>query len=104
MKIFISGPISGHDDYLEKFAEAERKLKDEGFTVINPAEVCKALPKDTTHEQYMDLTMEMLSWCNAIYMLNGWEKSPGASAEHSYAQCLGKTIYFNDVKMSGVTK
>lgn len=85
MKIFISGPISKTTDYMERFNEAERTLKDSGFEVVNPAAVCASLPESTTHDQYMELTMAMLKWCDGIYQLKGWKGSLGARQEYGYA-------------------
>ncbi len=47
MKLYISGPITGTDDYMERFAAAQKELEEEGWTVINPALVNSNLPKDT---------------------------------------------------------
>ena len=33
----------------------------------------------------MDMSMMMLSMCDGIYMLKGWEKSTGANREFGYA-------------------
>ncbi|MGN0352409.1 MAG: DUF4406 domain-containing protein [Roseburia sp.] len=85
MRIYISGPITGTDDYMERFAEAEEKLKKRGYSVINPAGVNFMMPKDTTYEEYMTMSLTMLGMCGAIYMLKGWEKSCGANREYGYA-------------------
>lgn len=37
--IYISGKVSGTDDYMERFAKAEKKLTEQGFSVINPAKM-----------------------------------------------------------------
>lgn len=86
MKIYISGAITGTTDYMERFAEAEEYLKEKGYTVINPAKVNANLPEDTTWQQYMDMSMTMLSMCEAVYMLNGWAGSTGANRELEYAK------------------
>lgn len=85
MKIYISGPITGERDYLEAFARAEKELKAEGNEIINPAEIMKTMPITTTHRQYMDISIVLLSQCDAIYMLKGWKRSTGAQIEWTYA-------------------
>ena len=85
MRIYISGPITGTDDYMERFSIAEEKLKKDGYSVINPAAVNSKLPLDTTYEEYMTMSISMLDMCGAIYMLNGWEKSCGSNREYGYA-------------------
>lgn len=36
--IYISGKMTGTDDYAERFAKAEQELTRQGFSVINLAE------------------------------------------------------------------
>lgn len=85
MKVYISGPITGTEDYMERFARAEAKLKAEGYEVINPAEVNSHLPKGTTYEEYMKMAMMLLGMCDSVYMLKNWIESKGAMQEFNYA-------------------
>lgn len=87
MKVYISGKITGltRDIYLTKFANAEKKLKDMGYEVINPVALNDMLPVDTTWQQYMDVSLVLLKMCDAIYLLDGWEDSPGARVEYTFA-------------------
>ena len=95
-KCYISGAITGTDGYMERFAEAEKKLSKDFFSVINPAKVNAQLPDDTTYEEYMKMSLTMLEMCDYIYMLTGWENSNGACLEYQYAKALGKNIIFQD--------
>lgn len=85
MKIYISGAISNTDDFMERFAKAEKELKEQGYSVVNPAKVNAQLPEDTTYEEYMNMCFCMLDMCDGIYMLKGWGKSCGANREYGYA-------------------
>lgn len=85
MKIYISGPITGTVDYMERFARAEEKLAREGNVVINPAKVNAGLPKTTTHKEYMEMAICMLSMCDAIFLMDGWANSAGCNEEVAYA-------------------
>lgn len=82
--VYISGPIRGCDLYRENFSNAEMLLKQKGYDVINPAEVSFVLP-DLTHEQYMHIDYALMDLCNAVYFLNGWKDSEGATLEFEYA-------------------
>lgn len=84
MRIYISGPITGVDSYLENFKAAEEELKAGGFEVINPAAFNRVLP-EMDYEEYMKIDLELLELCDGIYMLEGWKQSKGANREYGYA-------------------
>lgn len=94
MTIYISGPISGTDDYEERFARAEEALIAKGLDVINPVKRASALPTVFTYEQILRLDIADLDECDGIYMLRGWRDSRGASEEFRYAWQSDKTIIF----------
>ena len=97
MKIFISGKITGVKDYMARFEAAEKFLEAMGYegNVINPAKVCDSLPKETTeYEEYIDVTLTLLKQCDAVFMLDGWEESRGASLEWQYATTFGYEIFY----------
>ena len=81
MKVYISGPITGTNDYMERFNNAQKRIESRGHSVINPALVNSNLPKDTTYDEYMSMSFTMLDMCEAIYLLNGFNKSIGALKE-----------------------
>lgn len=86
MKVYISGPITGTNDYLERFNKAESHLIDLGYTVVNPALVNSNLPKGTTWSEYMEMSLCMLKMCDAIYLMKGWENSRGCIIEKNFAE------------------
>lgn len=92
-KVYISGPITGVDDYKEKFARVEEMYKAAGHYVLNPAKLSDLLPEDcTTWKQYMDFAIELLKMSSIVVMLPGWEKSKGACVEYYLARELDKMI------------
>ena len=94
MRVYISGAITGTDDYMERFANAEKELTEQGYSVVNPAKVNAQLPEDTTYEEYMKMCFCMLDMCEAIFMLQGWGKSCGANRELGYAIAMKKTVFY----------
>jgi hypothetical protein len=88
MKIYIAGSITDNPDYEKQFKIAEKRLISEGHAVINPV---KNL--GFTYREYIDMGLCELMKCDAIYLLPGWEKSPGARLEWRYATVTGMQIF-----------
>lgn len=97
--IYISGAISGTDDYMERFEKAETELETIGYTVINPAKINSFLPITTTWEQYMEIDYKLLDICDYIYMTKGWQNSKGANAELEYAKEHNIKIIYESEKV-----
>ncbi|MCD7724909.1 MAG: DUF4406 domain-containing protein [Clostridiales bacterium] len=95
-KIYISGAITGTDDYMERFEAAEKALTEQGYIVINPAKINAQMPKETTYEEYMKVSMTLLDMADGIYMLKGWRESLGANREYGYALGKDKVIKYED--------
>lgn len=53
MRVYISGPITGHEDYMLNFKDAETYLTEQGYIVFNPAAVNSQMPTDTTYDEYI---------------------------------------------------
>lgn len=93
--IYISGPMTGLPNFnYPKFNAVAAKLRAQGHRVYNPAE----FPHDGDLEDF-PLRMAFASYCNficleadTIYMLDGWEKSKGATVEHSLARVCGLDV------------
>lgn len=95
-KIYISGKIGDlpKSVYMNNFMSVEIKLRALGFSVVNPAKVNAELPEDTTYEQYMQMSFQMLSFCDSIYMMEGWSNSLGAKAELEWAIENGLNVLY----------
>lgn len=85
IRIYLSGPITGTNDYIERFLAAEQKAKRSWNDIVNPAKIDKMLP-ELTHEEYMSIDLVLLNLCDAILMMKGWEQSEGCMQEYKFAK------------------
>lgn len=97
-KVYLSGPISGLDreEYLARFAYAEKLLRADGYDVVNP---CRLLPCRWPWVYRLigyNLTLLYDLWhlkkCDYILMLPGWGQSLGAVIEDDVA-------VYNDIRL-----
>lgn len=101
--VYLSGPMTGHLDFMQEFAAAEKKMESQHFKVINPALVGNVLSiADLTREQFLYVDFALLDLCDTIFMMKGWSKSPGAVAEYVYALVADKEILFEDMDEDAV--
>lgn len=97
--IYISGKITGTNDYMQRFEQVERDLSDsygDDELIINPARVNAQLPKECSYSDYLTISLALLSLCDRIYMMSGWEDSRGARLEHDYAVAHGYDVLYED--------
>ena len=97
MKIYLAGPIAGHEDTCAAvFAEAAAKLRAAGHEVFNPIEA-EGGTVDAERNKNIAFRRQCLAkdvaWiCNeadAMALLPGWEHSRGAYAERYLALAIG---------------
>jgi len=75
--------------------KASYRLWGEGWAVICP-HMNTAHFRDLPHEVIIPGDLEMVSRCDAIYMLKDWRDSEGANAEHELACSLGLQILYEE--------
>lgn len=102
--IYISGPITGIDDYLSKFAKADSYWRfkivsrtTDYTSIINPAFTNRTLPNDFEHQDYMAVCFTLMDLCDGIYLLDGWKNSVGATQEWIYAKNRGMEIFYEEL-------
>lgn len=94
-RIYISGKMSGmaKEDYQKKFSNAEEYLEKLGFDVVNPSTVNSDI---IPYNDLLWADLRILMSCDAIYMLDNWKFSKGATAEYYFANAIGLDILFEN--------
>lgn len=93
MRYYLSGPMTGLPNFnYAAFNIAAKILRHRNFDLINPAENFDGRD-DLPREDYMRQDIKHLLECDAIILINGWEKSRGAKLELEVARQLGLEIY-----------
>jgi hypothetical protein len=107
MRVYISGPISGHRNAADLFLKAAAHMEALGHYVVNPFLVpphthdgpCPpSYTKDSSHSAacYLRGDLKVLLECDAIFMLPNWEQSIGARLEHTVAVHCGLDLVYGD--------
>jgi hypothetical protein len=113
MNIYLAGPMQGYKDFnFPAFHRAAAELRKKGHTVLSPAEIDigvlgeEAFKSETGDmreaiDKGFDLRAALYSdtkyiclYADAIALLPGWERSPGAQAEHRLAVALDLVIIY----------
>jgi len=92
-RIYIAGPMTGHEDHnFPAFHAAADRFRQAGWEVANPAENFGGRT-DLPRETYLRADVALLSRCDAMAMLPGWERSHGATLEVVLAVELGLRFF-----------
>ena len=101
IKIYIAGPMSGHPNLnWDAFDEKEKQLTAAGFDVVNPAQMDREIGLDPTnigeydYEEAARRDIEVLSTCDAIYLMSGFQYSKGACWERALAKQWNLKRYY----------
>lgn len=89
-RVYIAGPMTGYPELnYPAFASAAERLRANGFEVVSPAELN---PITEEYRAAMRKDIIALVDCDFICLLDGWEKSKGATLEHHIATVLDLTV------------
>lgn len=92
MRLYISGPITGIENYRRIFQGAKDALLAKGYDVVNPAELTEVIGDSFSYDEIMSIDLDLLNRCDVLVQLSGWEESRGANIEYGYALGSNKTI------------
>jgi len=93
MTVYISGPITGNYNAEDDFADAYIRLHNLGHNPVSPIDIGRELKRkmgsrEPTWAEYMKADIKELMDFDAIYILDGWERSSGARLEEHIAMRL----------------
>lgn len=98
MRVYISGPITGREqDAALRFEQAERAIhKRYRCETINPERIGRyaAMCAGLSQEDYMHLALAEMEICDAVYFMEGWQRSAGCKTEYAYA--IARNMRFID--------
>lgn len=94
MKIYISGPVTGHKNYKEQFGSMSYLLKREGHGAVNPVQIMEPVCGVLDYKTILQADLELLEGCDGILMMPGWEESQGAQKEYAKATRQGLQVFF----------
>lgn len=90
---YLAGPMTGIEGFNQPaFAEAAKRLRAQGFTIWNPAELVGG-SMILRRSWYMRAAFAALPLCEFVFLMDGWQESEGVAAELAVALGLGLRIY-----------
>lgn len=94
MKIYISGKITGLplSEARQRFEDAAVFLAEIGFDPVNPLN--NGLESSAMWKEHMVADIRLLLDCDAIFMMDNWIESRGASIEYDIANRLNMDVWF----------
>lgn len=113
-RIYIAGPMRGIKWFnFPAFDAARDKLESFGWKVSSPADLDRlnGFDEKAFADDYdwidlseigfdlhaaVDRDVQAIKSCQAIYMLDGWERSKGAKAEKALAEWLGVEVFYQN--------
>jgi hypothetical protein len=93
-RIYISGAIAHHDiaERMRAFLRAAEYIRKQGGTPVNPFD--NSVPQDADWREHMRADIHVLTDCDGILMLRGWEQSKGAKLEFDVATSCGLEVWY----------
>jgi hypothetical protein len=94
-RIYIAGPMTGLPEYNRAaFLAAASRITTAGYDCFSPTSLWQQALVEHPWEHWLRLGLRELTYCDSIYMLQGWNNSRGAVLEWKLAHELGYNLYF----------
>ena len=92
---YVSGPVTGVENYREAFDQVCAEYREAGYLVINPCDAFGSAPPDPgDYEKFMRFHVASILTADLMVMLPGWEHSRGACFEKALADMIGLAVVF----------
>lgn len=105
MKIMISQPMAGkeYDEILREREKTVRKLEAMGHTVVDTVLTVEPPNEDNVRLFYLSYSLNLMSRCDGVLFLHGWENARGCRIEHEAAVAYGLKVFYSlpDVALWG---
>jgi hypothetical protein len=94
LKIYIAGKIGNlpEKEYKANFDKAEWEASELGYIPVSPLKLPHAHGR--TWSEFMREDLIAMLKCDAVYALNNWRQSPGATIEVETAKSVGINIIY----------
>ena len=94
MKVYISIPISGHDEKkVREHADIiKASLSRAGHAPVNPFDIY--IGDGPSYADYLCADLRKLADCDAIFLCDGWQFSRGCRIERMFAEEFCKQIMY----------
>jgi len=96
--IYIAGPFRGASAWavhqnIERAEALAYQVWEAGFVALCPHNNTRHFDGTLTDEVWLKGDLELLSRCDAVLTVPGWQSSRGTVAEVEYAQQLGLPVF-----------
>jgi hypothetical protein len=98
--IYVAGAYTNNPEVnMQKAEQASIQLIRNGFAVFTPHKNFYDYQKyeDVDYETYLQIDFEIISRCNAVYVLDNWNESPGTKREIEYCDSIGIPVLYQSV-------
>jgi hypothetical protein len=95
-RVYLAGPMRGCKDFnFPAFDKAKKAMEHRGYEVVSPADIDRK-KGHTDNKGYAERDVGEILKCDMIYLLKGWTKSVGATAEFMLARWICLEILCED--------